>query len=418
MDTRGVSAALARGNVAGAGEAGQWRALSPFPHGPWLPRNLRGPRCRLAMLEATSQRGRVILVEPDAVFSKRRTWAGWGPVFALIVLWAALGMSGCGKQEQAAAPPVGPVGPPPAPAAGGEGAQLTIFHAASLARPFRDLEQLFRERHPGVEVVRESGTSVGEARKISDLGRKCDVYASADYTVVDDVLMPDHAGYNILFARERIVLAHTQRSKYATELTGDNWYEIVLRPDVHVGYANPALAPVGWRTLLTWKLADLHYKDKLKGRSFYEQMKAKVPAKHVVPDVAGLEPMLESLELDYAFMYKGTAMQHNLQTVKLPDEVDLGSEEFAEQYAKAEVTMKDKDGKEQTRRGAPCVYGTTIVKDAPHPELAVEWLKLLFSEEGQEIMKADFLESVAPPLCRDPGVLPPELRDLVEKADF
>lgn len=353
----------------------------------------------------------------DATFAERRTRAGREPVILLIVLGAALAVTGCGKQEQATTPPLEPAASP-TPAAGSGGAQLIIFHAASLARPFRDLEELFRERHPGVEVVRESGASVGEARKISDLGRKCDVYASADYTVLDDVLIPDHASYNILFARERIVLAHTQRSKYATEVTGENWYEIVLRPDVNVGYANPALAPVGWRTLLSWKLTDLHYKDKLKGKSFYDQMKAKVPAKHVVPDVAGLEPLLESLELDYAFMYKATAMQHNLQTVKLPDEVDLGSEKLAEQYAKAEVTMKDKDGKEQTRRGAPCVYGITIVKAAPHPDLAVEWLKLLFSEEGQEIMKASFLESVAPPLCRDPSVLPAELQDLVGQADF
>jgi len=207
--------------------------------------------------------------------------------------------AGCGRKG-----PQGPVEPPKvlpgeqagagaaAKSAGGPtttGAdKLIIFHAASLARPFGDLEELFEKRHPGVDVVRESGASVSEARKITDLGRKCDVYAAADYTVVDDMLIPDHASYNILFLRERIVIAYTQRSKYAAEINSDNWYEILLRPDVKVGYANPLQAPVGWRTLIVWKLADDYYADKLGGKSLYEALLNKIPEKRVVPDRGAL----------------------------------------------------------------------------------------------------------------------------------
>ncbi|MBC7287297.1 MAG: substrate-binding domain-containing protein, partial [Armatimonadetes bacterium] len=176
---------------------------------------------------------------------------------------------------------------------------LIIFHAASLARPFGDLEKLFEQRHPGVDVVRESGASLSELRKITELGRKCDVFASSDYTLIDELLIPNYASYDILFVRERIVVAYTQRSRYASEITSDNWYEILLRPDVKVGYANPLQAPVGWRTLLVWKLADRHYGKKIGGKSIYEGLRKKIPDKHVVPDVAALEPLLESLELDY-----------------------------------------------------------------------------------------------------------------------
>jgi molybdate/tungstate transport system substrate-binding protein len=294
---------------------------------------------------------------------------------------------------------------------------LVIFHAASLARPFGDLEELFEQQHPGVDVVRESGASVSEARKITELGRKCDVYAAADYTVVDDLLIPQFADYNLLFLRERVVVGYTERSRYASEINSDNWYRILLRPDVKVGYANPAVAPVGWRTLLVWKLADL-YDHKMGGKSIYEQLKAKIPSRYIVPDVAALEPLLESLEIDYAFVYKATAMQHNLQWVKLPDEIDLGSEQHADFYVRAEVTVPDKTGQTTKRRGAPCLYGITIVKEAPHPDLALEWLRLLFSEPGQKVLQRNFLETVRPPLCRDMSVLPKELQDLAKQTKF
>lgn len=347
---------------------------------------------------------------------------------AAAVLAVALS-AGCGRKG-----PQGPVQPPrvlPGEQAGaattakGTGAsvrgpeatsadKLIIFHAASLARPFGDLEELFEKRHPGVDVVRESGASVSEARKITDLGRKCDVYAAADYTVLDDMLIPDHASYNILFLRERIVIAYTQRSKYAAEITSDNWHNILLRPDVKVGYANPLQAPVGWRTLIVWKLADDYYADKLGGKSLYEALLKKIPEKHVVPDVGALQPLLESLELDYAFMYKATAMQHNVQWVKLPDEIDLGNEKFADRYAKPQIELKDKLGRVKRRRGSPCVYGITILNDAPHPDLALEWLELLFGPEGQEILKRDFLEAISPPKCVQWNTLPAALQDLVE----
>ena len=289
---------------------------------------------------------------------------------------------------------------------------MIIVQAASLARPFADLEAIFEREHPGVDVVRESGASVSEARKITELGRKCDVYAAADYTVVDDLLIPKYADFNLIFLRERIVIAYTQRSKYASEINSDNWYEILLRPDVKVGYANPQQAPVGWRTLLVWKLADLYYREKLGGKSLYKALVEKIPEKHVVPDVGALQPLLESLELDYAFMYRATAMQHNLQWVKLPDQIDLGSEEYADFYAKAVVEVPDKAGKKKVRRGAPCLYGITIVKGAEHPDLALDWIKLVLSDEGQAVLKRDFLEPISPPLCEQIDMLPAELRSL------
>lgn len=347
----------------------------------------------------------------------RRAVSPRWPLVVLMCLIILLGLVGCGKPREQGengfrARPPGTAGP-----ASEKGQQLVIFHAASLARPFGDLEELFEQQHPGVDVVRESGASVSEARKITELGRRCDVYAAADYTVVDDLLIPHFADYNLLFLRERIGLGYTQRARYASEIDSDNWYRILLRPEVKVGYANPAVAPLGWRTLLVWKLADLYYHQG-GSKSIYEQLKAKIPGRYIVPDAAALEPLLESLEIDYAFVYQATAMQHNLQWVKLPDQIDLGNEQHADFYARAEVTVPDKTGRATKYRGTPCLYGLTILKEAPHPELALQWLKFLFSEPGQQALQRHFLEPVNPPLCREKDVLPKELQSNVKEAAF
>ena len=78
--------------------------------------------------------------------------------------------------------------------------ELTIFHAGSLSVPLREVSTLFEQRHPGVTVKAEAAGSRDCARKISDLGRGCDVFGSADYKIVENLLMPQHADFNIRFA--------------------------------------------------------------------------------------------------------------------------------------------------------------------------------------------------------------------------
>ena len=58
--------------------------------------------------------------------------------------------------------------------------ELVVFHAGSLSIPLREIATAFEASHPGVKVVREASGSRAAARKISDLGRNCDVLALAD----------------------------------------------------------------------------------------------------------------------------------------------------------------------------------------------------------------------------------------------
>ena len=88
--------------------------------------------------------------------------------------------------------------------------ELVIFHAGSLSVPLREISELFQKEHPEIIIKAEASGSRDAARKICDLGRKCDVLASADYRVVEDLLMPNHADFNIRFALNEMVIAYKQ----------------------------------------------------------------------------------------------------------------------------------------------------------------------------------------------------------------
>ena len=148
--------------------------------------------------------------------------------------------------------------------------KLVVFHAGSLAGPMQDLAAEFEKLHPEVEVLREASGSMVAARKVSELGRKADVIALADSNVIERLLIPGspgamgsgkHADWYLNFARNRMVIAFTERSKYANEVDADNWYRILARKDVRFGRSDHNLDPCGYRTLMLWQLADMFYKD-------------------------------------------------------------------------------------------------------------------------------------------------------------
>ena len=74
--------------------------------------------------------------------------------------------------------------------------EVIIFNAGSLTIPLATMEKRFEARYCGVDVLREAGGSRKCARKITDLKKPCDIMASADYTAIDQLLIPQYADWN------------------------------------------------------------------------------------------------------------------------------------------------------------------------------------------------------------------------------
>ena len=133
---------------------------------------------------------------------------------------------------------------------------VTIFHAGSLSVPLEAIEKAFEEAHPGVDIQREGAGSQACARKITDLGKPCDIMASADYKVIDKLLIPDFADWNVRFATNQLVLCYTDSSTDADVVNADNWQEILQKEGIVWGHSDPNLDPCGYRSLMVLQLAE------------------------------------------------------------------------------------------------------------------------------------------------------------------
>lgn len=145
---------------------------------------------------------------------------------------------------------------PPAAMATPKG-KLIIFHAGSLTVPFAKIEKAFEAKYPEVDVLREAGGSTKMARLISEVGKSADIMASADYTVIDNNLIPNHAAWNVRFATNQLVLCYTDQSRYANEINDKNWYEILQKKEVVWGHSDPNLDPCGYRSVMVLQLAEI-----------------------------------------------------------------------------------------------------------------------------------------------------------------
>lgn len=271
---------------------------------------------------------------------------------------------------------------------------IVVFNAGSLARPIRAALDAFAARER-VVVEQESAGSLETARKLTELQRIPDIVAVADYEIIPMLLMPAHAAWYAQFARNRMVVAYTDQSRGANEITSSNWWQILTRPGIQVGRAEPHLDPNGYRTLLVWQLAERYYREpRLAAR-----LAATAPQGNVRPMEAALVALVQAGELDYIWSYESLAQAANLRYVLLPPEIDLSAIEDSALYATASVSVAGKKiGDSVTVRGQPIVYGFTIPKRAPHPELALRFASFLLSADGRRILRAAKLDALEKPV--------------------
>ncbi|UXM85263.1 tungstate ABC transporter substrate-binding protein WtpA [Methanococcus aeolicus] len=303
---------------------------------------------------------------------------------------------------------------------------LKIFHAGSLSVPFKEYEKIYEENHTNIDVQREAAGSVACIRKITELNKTADVLASADYSLIPSMMIPKYADWYLMIARNELVLAYTDNSKYKDEINSDNWYKILNKPDVKFGFSSPNDDPCGYRSQMVMQLAESYYNDStiyddlvLKNTNFeikeengtYEIIVPKeinvntdkIFLRSKETDLLG---PLETGAYDYLFIYKSVANQHNLKYIELPKEINLGYYEYADNYKKVKLTTGDGN----TKTAKPIVYGITVPKNANNPKEGIEFVKTIL--EHPEVFKNAGQPVIEP--AAGFGNVPDELKELVE----
>jgi molybdate/tungstate transport system substrate-binding protein len=270
--------------------------------------------------------------------------------------------------------------------------ELIIFHAGSLSVPLKDIAQEYEKKHPGTRILLESAGSLVCARKITELKKPCDIIASSDYFVINELLIPEYASWSIRFATNEIVIAGQEKSKYFKELNSGNWMDILQRDDVIYSRSDPDSDPCGYRTVFTFMLAEKYY-----SKPGLTDIMISKNKEYIRPKEVDLVALLESNAIDYMFQYKSVAIQHGLKYTELPKEINLADPSKNDIYTSVNMQVAgSKPGTKMKVTGDYINYSITVIDKAPQKEEAVNFLEFLLSPEGMDIFKKNGQEPIVP----------------------
>ena len=320
---------------------------------------------------------------------------------------------------------------------------LVVYEADSLMVPFAQIQKEFEQTNPDINVEMEAHGSIQVIRQVTELGQDVDVVAVADNSLIPMLMYATkmtngqpYASWDIEPATNELVLAYNSKSKYADEINADNWYQIISRPDVRLGLADPRMDSVGYRTLMALKLAESYYHyDNIMQDAIGEYFSMPITASEqdgvstiLVPEL--LEPtdshmvlrgahmeimaLLESNDVDYTIDYKSTVLQDGLSYLELPPEINLGDSSYAQNYQNVVVKLDYQRFAtvNPVFQGLPIIYGMTIPNNAKNTAAAIKFIQFVLGPEGQKIFQNCNQPELIPPICDNVSALPGALKTL------
>lgn len=289
--------------------------------------------------------------------------------------------------------------------------EIIIFHAGSLSVPFKKLAREYQSKNPGVKFLLEPAGSLVCARKITELKKPCDIIASADYFVIDKLIIPEYASWSIRFATNELVIAFQEKSEYASEIDSLNWIDILLRDDVTFSRSDPNSDPCGYRTVILFKLAEKHY-----GKSGITEKLISKDTEFIRPKEVDLVALVESNAVDYMFQYKSVAIQHDLKYIELPGNINLGDPWKNGIYSSVSIDVTGSTpGSHMAITGEYINYSLSVLRDAPQGEAAVDFLAFLLGKEGRDIFIQSGQEPIIPFSTEQPEKIPVTLRQYLKE---
>jgi molybdate/tungstate transport system substrate-binding protein len=283
---------------------------------------------------------------------------------------------------------------------------LLIDAAGTLQVPFNGIvNNVVRPQYPTLSYNYLFEGRRLAANEITQANKSFDIYASADYRIIPQQLIPSHASWYIIFASNAMSVLYTNHSRFANEITPNNWYQVITRPGAIVGVSNKDTDPSGSQAIMMLQLAGMLYYQN--SSYLYDQLYVTKAAKHelvIVPTETTLNAQLETGAVDYVLTYSSEAISHKFQYLTLDPRVDLSDLTQAAWYAKASVTVS---GKQVT--GAPILYDLTIPNNSPNVPMATAFIKALFSSQGQEILRVSGLRPLNPVYIYNQGAVPAEI---------
>lgn len=215
--------------------------------------------------------------------------------------------------------------------AGGSDGRVSTLVAGSLLGVAKAVGDAAVEAH-GSAAVRQL---------VRDGAREPDAVA-----VADPRLLAGIADSARVFATNALALAYDRDSAYADRLQSD-WASALGAEDIRVGRTDPAVDPLGYRTVMALRLAEASDVD---GQAVLRRSSI-----HPETEITNL---VDGGSLDCAFVYKSMAVERGLPTVDLPPRIDFSDPDMADHYGSVAVEV---DG--ERLPGTPIRYAATALTE-------------------------------------------------------
>lgn len=255
---------------------------------------------------------------------------------------------------------------------------LRIFSAGVCGKIAKETLERYKKENPDMECELIMGGSTGGINKLLS-GEKFDLMLLADDSNIKQLMMPEYcSGYYIWGGNEMVVVGN--------DVNDDNWAEKLTSDEATLKHMNPYDDPSGYRAVMAIKLAD-RVEDGLSERIFSnpnykgldrKQYERNRKPDNKKPDHKAFAPMCE--DNVYQISYRSSAVGNNFNYALLPKVMNLGDENFEEEYNKVSFVV---DGGNE-------IFGTTIFHAAVTPDNAQN--KEAAEEFLKEFLNTDFVK--------------------------
>jgi molybdate/tungstate transport system substrate-binding protein len=175
--------------------------------------------------------------------------------------------------------------------------------------------------------------------------------------------------------------------------------------------SDPDSDPCGYRTVLTFQLAEKYYTRPGLVEKFTTKNK-----EYIRPKEVDLVALIETNAIDYMFQYKSVAIQHNLKYIELPKEINLSDPMKNDLYGSASVEVAGSTpGSTMKIAGEYINYSLTVLNNAPQMKEAIDFIDFLLSDEGMNIFRKNGQEPLTPFIPEHKDKIPEKLQKYLKK---
>ncbi|MGM0398342.1 MAG: extracellular solute-binding protein [Halobacteriota archaeon] len=248
--------------------------------------------------------------------------------------------------------------------------RVSVLSAGSLSVVFNDVVGPRFTEETGYEYRGEFHGSNAVMRMVLEGQKRPDVIVSADHRLLRDKLQEGEtpkSEWDVVFASNSVGLTYAADTDLAARIEdGEPWYRALLETDATIARSDPDLDPLGYRTVMLFRLAEQYYDEPGLADALIERLQ-------VDPEEAHMLAAVETGDRVAAITYRNMAIDHGLQFHGLPDELNFSNPALADRYGSVSYEMDDG----HTVEGKPILFNATVSTGADDPEAGREFVGYL-----------------------------------------